>query len=244
MAAQVVFGFTNLVPNIATALQLNSPAGLMLSQVVTLCVDNTLNPSAVTVVHGALNETNIVPAYGYSIIPTFSNKSSFPINLACVTTPNANTQTTITFLNYQRQSASFVNNGQSNVNATGVFSNILTSQTFLLTGTANITLLNSANVVLTALDLAVESLNATAAGRVTATLAITTTFAPLVTFDGIAVATAAGNIPGGSSSPPVNLSWPEGLYLQRGAPTNLLCSAFTNLVNAGVRVNMYGYFVA
>src|ERR1700727_2429946 len=66
----------------ATFYQLNAPSGgLPMSQVVTLCLDNTENPLAIAVTHGAFNETVTVPGNTYLIVPTFSNKGPYPIEI-------------------------------------------------------------------------------------------------------------------------------------------------------------------
>ena len=70
----LTFTLTSVEPSITASLQLNSPGGLQLSQVVTLSIDNSDSPYAISVTHGVFNETTTVPAYGAVIIPTFSSQ--------------------------------------------------------------------------------------------------------------------------------------------------------------------------
>lgn len=240
MAVQLTATLTELIPSIATTLQLNSQAGLMLSQVITLCIDNTKNPLALNVVHGVLNETNVVPAYGYSIMPTFSGSGNYPINISTATAPDADTPIGITFLNYQRQSANFVNNQSSNANATGNFSGILYGLgTQLISGTGATSLLPQANYVITAIDFAIEWMTCTGAGGAQVGFDLSSP-AFIATMSGACFATASQLVQP-SMSPPVNLTFPAGLYVPRGGFINLNCTPFTNLNSVHCRVNIYGY---
>ena len=72
MAAQLTFTLTPTQPNVATSLQLNSQGGLMMSQVLTLVIDNTKNGYPINVVHGALNE-NVQVAAGSTSLSAHGN---------------------------------------------------------------------------------------------------------------------------------------------------------------------------
>jgi hypothetical protein len=107
MATQLSFLLTAEEPSIGQSLQLSSQSGLMLSQVVTICIDNSDNIYAVSITHGVFNENTLVPAFSSIIIPTFSSKSNYPINVAAVLPPGAvaltsNLQVNIIFMNYAR----------------------------------------------------------------------------------------------------------------------------------------------
>lgn len=75
-----------------------------LSQVLSLYIDNSQNAQALTVIHGALNETIIVPAGGGAIIPTSVLKSPSPeytiANVSVPLTPTNTVTVNITLYNF------------------------------------------------------------------------------------------------------------------------------------------------
>lgn len=109
--AQVAYSFAPPGSSpITQTFQMSSAAGLPMSQVVSLCIDNTESPFPLTLTHGAFQEQVTVAAFGYLIVPTFSNKSPYQITLALQvsgTLPTTPVNVTVVFLNYARQSSAF-----------------------------------------------------------------------------------------------------------------------------------------
>jgi hypothetical protein len=96
-------------PNIATNIQLAAFGPNSISQVVTVAIDNSNGAYALKIVHGALNETTVVPAFSTAEFPTFSNKASYPINVSFFTqkTPTQNVSFRMFLMNYERPPGSY-----------------------------------------------------------------------------------------------------------------------------------------
>lgn len=142
-------------------LQLNQPGGLALSQVVSLCIDNTQNPNSITVTHGVFQETITVAAGGFQVVPTFSTKSTYSILLTLPAAPSVNVPVSIIFLNYNRQQYNIQSNG-SQVSNNSQQSEALASQ-FFDNSSHSIVVLNpvpDAYYLITDFDIVVSGLEA------------------------------------------------------------------------------------
>lgn len=105
----------------ANYFQLNSQSGLLMSQVETICVDNTQNPQPLNIVHGAFNEQTTIPAYTYTILPTFSAANGiYSLTMSTVAAAAAFT-VNVTLLNYVRQAGSVTNTNQSPTPVTPIY---------------------------------------------------------------------------------------------------------------------------
>jgi hypothetical protein len=116
---QVKFTFAGNLP-ILQAFQMANAQGLPLTQVQSLAIDNTTNPYPISVTHGLFSETVTVGAFGFMIVPTFSNKGPYSINIAPITGNNATADgmsVSVLFLNYNRPSASFSGTNALNASA-------------------------------------------------------------------------------------------------------------------------------
>src|SRR5258708_1971654 len=85
MAALLKFTLDANTPSISLSLQLSSQGGLLLSQVVSLSIDNSENDYPILVIHGILNEVVQVAAQATVIIPTFSNRGPYTITVSTPT---------------------------------------------------------------------------------------------------------------------------------------------------------------
>lgn len=165
----VTFTLKPLIPNIATTFQLSSPGGFALSQVVTLFIDNSVNQWPVTVVHGALNETVTVAARATVIVPTFSTKQPYPINVAVANGvfPQSNLSVQIAFMNYARAPGTFSSTSNLTIIGTGqnVVPLIATGVSLNATGVTAIgPTAGFGNWVLDSLDIALTSMIVNAFG--------------------------------------------------------------------------------
>lgn len=252
MATAVTIILTPVEPSFATSFQLSSQAGLLLSQVVTLVVDNQLNPYPITIVHGLFNETVNVPANSSIIIPTFSNKSSFALNVAfggSGLSPASSMQINVIMMNYPRTPGSYGNTNQSAIVGTGQNTSVLASALVFPSGPGtsfpDITLTNPGNYILDSLDMAVEQLNSLAAGSSTANVMLIARSAAgdyvIQSARAFFVATAA--LPTGSAAAinlPSTRVWPQGLELPRNASLKVIFSGVVNASIAGIRINVTG----
>src|SRR5271166_5936242 len=88
MAVPLSFAFTPSNYAFTNFYQLGGQSGgIMISQVVSLLIDNTASPYPTTVQHGVTNSTVTIPAFTEAIIPTFSSATSYPLSLAQATAP-------------------------------------------------------------------------------------------------------------------------------------------------------------
>jgi hypothetical protein len=252
MAASFSIVLTPSEPSIAQAFQLNSPGGLSLSQVVTLVIDNTSNAYSVQVIHGAMNEICVVSAGSTVIIPTFSNKGSYPINVSLapqsgiIPVPALNIEVDVVFLNYARSPGTFNSGSQSSIignlqNTTTlvsvfeIFNPVSAPPSFSLTPIGN--------YVLTEIDVGVDGANITAAGVGSFEWQIgyvdTPVFLPIVSgrFIGFATAAAQWCAPLGGR---VHVSFPQGLPLPRNDEIFFNVQSGANVGNASMSINIYG----
>jgi hypothetical protein len=102
MAAQVPLVFTPFQFNYSNTFQLNAQSGLFLSQVVSLIIDNSGNPYPVQVTHGALQQTITVPGYTETIIPTFSARGFYSLEVGLLSVPVDAVSVNLILLNYER----------------------------------------------------------------------------------------------------------------------------------------------
>jgi hypothetical protein len=252
LAAALAFVLTPAEASIAANLQLSSQSGLMMSQVITLLIDNTANAYPITVVHGALSETTTVAALSQVIVPTFSNKSSFPINVALSgnVTPSANATINIIFLNYVRQSWSYNNTQQSAIIATGQNTFPIGPQIINVTGTGIFQIAPgpTGSFIFDSLDIALEGYKATAVGLVTGifTLSCGNVAGTICAFQIVAEAPDLLFHSGAGVWSPIYRTWPQGLVggpslaAARQASLFLQCSALSNAVSLLLRVNISG----
>ena len=104
---QYTFTFGPSITTASAAYQMFAQAGLFLSQVVTLLIDNTMNSAAVTVTHGVLNIATSVDAGQAALVPTFSNTGPYNVVIQCLSTPTDTGYTTLTYLNYEKNPTSW-----------------------------------------------------------------------------------------------------------------------------------------
>jgi hypothetical protein len=252
--SRFAFTLTNAQPNYAVNFQLNSANGISLSQVVTLCIDNTQNSYPLTVVHGALNETVDVPGGASIIVPTFSNKSGYPLNVSAQggISPSIPMSFNVILMNYTRSAGTFYGTVTQSLSGVGQNTRVLAS------GVYNLTLLNSFAVVLPQgnwqldnLDMAFEAFQPAAAGTVTNNLnlpilAISNVLENLV-IAAMGFGFTAGStnwVQGGQLVKAVRRTWYGGLGLPAGASIVFdmsdQFSPFGNLTSAIVRINISG----
>lgn len=252
MATAVSILLTPVEPGFVNSFQLSSQAGFLLSQVVTLVIDNQVNPYPITVIHGLFNETVNVPANSSIIIPTFSNKSSFPINVAfggVGLAPASNMQVNIIFMNYPRTPGSYGNTNQSSIVGTGQNTTVLASALVFPSGPGtsfpDITLTGQGNYILDSLDMAVEQLNSLVAGSCTADVMLIArgSFGDFIIQSARAFFVATASLPTGSAAAinlPSTRVWPQGLALPRASSLKVIFSGVTNASIAGIRINVTG----
>ena len=249
MAAQVLFTLTPTQGNITTNFQLNSPGGFQMSQVVSLCVDNTPNAFPVTVIHGALSETLNVAAGGFYVVPTFSNKSPYPISVTAGspgTSPvlTASLNVNITFLNYARQSGTFGGTSQLSTISTGVNSQILAGHTYDLSAIGNTTLAPAGNYILDSMDMSIDYVVAAAVitnvSIVDIGLNAGDTVGPQIAVMRVGVGATAGQTYSNVIQS-VSRTWPNGLILPRNSLIQITVYTFQMVTEARFRINLSGY---
>ena len=270
-AAKLVFTLTPSDYDVIQPLQLNAQNGLMMSQVVTLVVDNTANVDAIVVTHGALFETLAVPGGTQIIAPTFSLQGAYSLEVAAVSAPAGNIDVGIILLNYDRapgsnsvtiSNATLPVSGNVNANIVGTVTiddtAPLTVQNTIINTTHNsapvfsnvvnvsaggtTNLTAAGNWILDSLDIAVEYAQPTAIGVAGLGLQLVCASAVIHTLYPIANFTVAGNYYDGASfNSPSFRSWAQGLILPRGNPLALYAFNFTNFTTVGLRVNISGY---
>lgn len=245
MAAGFTVTLTPDFPNFATALQLNSQSGLMLSQVVTLVLDNSNNGYAITVIHGAFNEVTNVPAGGALIVPTFSNSGSYPLNVAVANgiTPVVDLVVDIIFCNYSRQPGSFGNTSNGTVLGSGQNSAAIAGTIVGLNNTGFTAITGVGNWILDSFDMAAEAGSTASGSTITCTATIQLVCGGVnICAINPSVDLIAGEIAGGSMiGTPVARTWPLGLILPRGNAIELFVSIFSNYNELSVRVNLSGW---
>lgn len=170
-------------------LQLNQPGGLALSQVVSLCIDNTQNPNSVTVTHGVFNETITVQAGGFQVVPTFSTKSTYNVLLTLPASPLQNVPVSIIFLNYNRQQYNIQSGGSqvsNNVNTQTATAQINCPQLTLQSGQELVPAVEGVYYIITEFDILAIALSNSASYAVILSLAAGTGggefFVPVKTF--------------------------------------------------------------
>jgi hypothetical protein len=252
MASGLTFTLTPGQPNAATNLQLSSQAGLMMSQVLTLVIDNSQNLYPIVVVHGAFNEKVTAPAGATLIVPTFSNKNTYPINVSVANniTPLSNINVNIIFCNYQRQAGSFGNTGQSSIIGTGLNTGTLASQSVIITGTGTyvIGIWPTPNYILDSLDLTFGGCTPSAGGLYEIQFAVTTDKTTpgldIETFNLFGEGPSGTLIPGPMVGSPISRTWPVGYLCPRGGQLQLDVGTFNGLTNFVVNVNISGVTTA
>ena len=233
MAAGLTFTLTSVEPSVTASLQLNSQGGIQLSQVVTLSIDNSDSPYAISVTHGVFNEVTTVPAYASIIIPTFSSQGGTYTLIVEAITPNSapltsEIQVNIICMNYPRTPGSFGNTTITSI--AGGNQNVapLVSTVIAFTGPGVTQIAAVGNYILDSLDIYCTFMTAASSGT-PATLLWN-----LYSFDNpAALATIASDQPatppatsdievfaGGQFTAPISMSWSQGLILPRG------CSLF------------------
>jgi hypothetical protein len=244
-AAGYTVTLTPDLPNFSTALQLNSQAGLMMSQVVTMVIDNSDNNYAIQVVHGVFNEVTNVPANGGIIVPTFSNSGSFPLNVSTMNgiTPIIDLQINIIFCNYSRPSGSFGNTQASTIAGTGQNTVPLYPTLVNITSAMSYEIAPIGNYILDSLDLALEAILPTADALTTVQWQLIT--APLgeIICQGQISANLNGpNIWFGGNAiySPIDRTWPLGLILPRQNQININIPTLVNVSQCLFRVNLSG----
>lgn len=137
---------------------LSDQSGLMMTQVVTLLVDNTAGNQDVLITHGVLQQNLTVPQGTQMIVPTFSAQGFYPLTVQAVAAPSAPFVVPMILLNYERQTGVYATPQSVNiVNATiPVAGNVnanITNASLTVTGAVNIgtvtgqVTLNAASVI-------------------------------------------------------------------------------------------------
>jgi hypothetical protein len=248
MAAQIDITLTPQEPSFATVMQLNSASGLMVSQVITLVINNYENAYPINVIHGVLNEITQVAAGATVICPTFSNNTTFPLNVSVLNsvTPTMNLDVNIIFLNYSRAPGSFSSAAQSSILGNVQNSSpIITAVPSVITG-GLVILAGPANFILDSLNFCVENIKPIAAGvcDMNWALQVVVGGTPVLNIaTGILVTFAlnADQISGAVICFPENRTWPSGLILPRAGSIALLSSGLTNMTNVNFRFNASGF---
>jgi hypothetical protein len=234
-ATQIVYTFGPSVISFINNYQLSISNGLQLTQVCSLVIDNTANPLAITVTHGVLNQSVIVPPYTSDTVQTYSARGNYPCTVTCNATPASTCQTTITYLNYDKQSSNFSNS------SIGSGAGVLTTLVQSFTGVGSIFVGGPGNYVLNELTLNCVQMSAIGAGNMACQVA--------VVVGGLYVHTLACNdvATAGGLRVPINYAsfrtFPTPLAMPRNSNINLQCQAFTNLTVAYFTLCMSGFAV-
>jgi hypothetical protein len=245
MAASVDFVLTPTEPSITQLYQLSSQGGLMISQVVTICVDNSENAYPLLVTHGVLGEVVQVAAYSTAIIPTLSNKSGYPITVATLNNilPAVNLNVTVIFLNYPRTPGTFDATTQTSIIATNQNTGPLFSSLFNINpSSVLVPLLIAGNYILDSLDMAIEGAASTVNNSscyFSYTLS-TTSGVNIQSGFWLNGANSSNFSPGAQVNGPAYRTWPQGLVLPRGDGINFTAANFNQLQDAIVRVSFSG----
>ena len=246
MAAQLPVTLTPSIFATNGLQQLSSGQMGGMSQVVTLIVDNTQGMVPVTVIHGALNETLVVPSGTAATVPTFSGQGYWPWAISTVTAPAANNNTNMILLNYQR-SASTYRATSNTIQNTGENSGVLYSGRISPTGNSTTTL-NAAgptgsNWVVDSLEIAFDDIQNTSAGLVQCLLQFGANSAsPIIieTMYALADVTSA-DLGAVAFCYPCYRTWSQGLLVNTNQPFYVEISAASNMKGADIRVNVSGY---
>jgi hypothetical protein len=221
--------------------QLSSQSGLLLSQVVTLIIDNSQNAYPLAVIHGALAETLQVAALSVVIVPTFSARAGgYPLQITAIeqNTPAVNLNIDVIFANYPRPPGTFSATNQATIIATGQNTGSLRASAGVIPEGNNV-LLAAGNYILDSLDIACDGFNPTAAGVCWILYQLLSGPQPI--HSGYVVFTPAGTgwIQGGQINNAGYRTWPQGLLLVRGRQITLNLT-FNNITQAIFRVNLSG----
>lgn len=225
-------------------IQLNAPSGIMLSQVVTLIVDNTANPNPITVTHGALGQTAQVAGGAEFIIPTFSTSGFYSltiVNAALVVTP---VPIVIILLNYERQPNYVGYNQQSSVIINASLNNTLASQFITLSTVGQTQVLLPAlpspqEYGLIELEITIVAVGATAAGQFFAEVYFVDQLGAVVVAVVVALgmATAAGYIGGPWTT---RRTFTQPLILAPGLSYEVRLVQLSNVSNVYITASMTG----
>jgi hypothetical protein len=248
-AAQVNYTLTPTLPAISASYQLSSQAGLNMSQVITLVIDNSANLYPISIVHGVLFETTIVPAGGKVIAPTFSNKSSYPISIQTSgsVAPAVNLTVNVIFLNYFRAAANVGSNIQSSPLVSGLNSTAIYTGIIRITANGDYTFTATPpyNFVIDTLDFAAEvgTTGSSAPGECTALvqLMVNGLFPIAQILPTLNTTETDFQFGMAQYSAPVTKSLPFGLITPRGQPLYLAVTLFTGYNALYVRVNISGW---
>lgn len=239
----------------AQAWQLNSAGnGLPMSQVQTLCVDNSNNGYPLQVIHGALNETVIVPSFSTVIVPTFSNASSYAVNVSALgnISPAVPMNFRLFLLNYTRSAGTFSGVLSTSLTGTGqntlpLFSGVVDSTT------SDLQLLNGGDYIFDSIDVAIEGAQAFNAGN--AVMGWTLSFIDLsqfpvvvrelVTGEFVFVFGAANQWVQGSVCKPIHQTSFNGIITTGGVGlfATFADPSSSNVLRALMRVNISGNLV-
>jgi hypothetical protein len=241
MAAKQTVVLTPGIIEYDNVFQLSSQSGLLLSQVVTLIIDNSQNAYPLAVVHGALAENLQVAALSVVIVPTFSARAGgYPLQITAIeqNTPAVNLNIDVIFMNYPRPPGTFSATNQATIIATGQNTNSLVAVTANLPAGSNL-MLSAGNYIFDSLDIACEGFNPTAAGTCSVPYQLLSGPQVIQTGDVVFTAADASWIQGGQINQAGQRTWPQGLLLGRGRAVTLSL-LFYNITQAIFRVNISG----
>lgn len=266
MAAQLTFVLTPVQPSAVSSQQLSSQGGLQMSQVCTICIDNSLNGTAISVTHGVFNETSIVPAFGAVILPTFSTRGgAYTMLIAPVLAPAARLNSDLTveiiLMNYPRSPGSFGNMVVSSI--LGANQNIVPisvgTTAIDLSGHVVVILAAQDNYILSNIDVYCQSIGPAAAGvveidwSIMSSDTVTNTFGPGQTkvVAGAENFTASNTnvVAGPQFTVPTQINFGQGLLLPRDRFLLLSTQGGVNVAplpggsGAEFRVQIYGVTV-
>lgn len=245
-AAQVTYTLTPSLPAISASYQLSSQAGLNMSQVITLIIDNSENLYPIAVTHGVLGEVTIVPAGAKVITPTFSNRSTYPITIKAASsiTPSSNLTVNVAFLNYFRAAANVGSNLQSSPIASGLnsTSTIFTGITKITANGIYVLTPTAGNFIIDSLDFAAEVGTATGSGECTALVQLSASdLYPIAQIFPTANFSAAGQFGMAQYSAPVSKTFPFGLITPRNNAIFLDVTLYSGYSSLYVRTNLSGW---
>lgn len=230
LTAGFAYTLTSIEPSLANSWALNSMSGgLRMSQVVTLCVDNSAGEYALSIVHGALNEKLIVPAFASVIVPTFSTKASYPINMAAVgdILPSIPLSFRIVLCNYARRPGSFSSVVATSIVGTGQNSMVLASGVSDFTFTqVSFSVVPPGNWVLDSIDIAIEGVHMSAIGPATINWSLVVTNLVqaifIISSEVIIQSLPAGWTAGRQIQRPFYVTYPNGLMIPSNGSLTLV----------------------
>lgn len=256
-AARFQIVLTGSQPSYAASFQLNSQAGLSFSQVMSISIDNSANAYGLTIVHGVLNEQVNVPAFAKVILPTFSSRASYPLNVAAygLITPSISMAVTVVLMNYPRAPGTFAGLLSPSISGTGqTVTPLLSGRYSIDVFTSEPVILNPGNWTISEVEMTLEGFLPVATGVINAFWNLNVSgFYPNDTIYSAILLSQSFNYVANDTNwhagmqvcRPARLSFPNGLSFIPGVDMTLQMDAdqfspFTTLDEVVIRVNITG----